>query len=115
MSDFQSFELYDLDEGAEARFSLHDLHKNIERFGFILGVEKRTFRDQDPVNIKAAELMGNLHDALKASGYVGHELEQLLTTPVFSSHGESSGHLLKKERTKTGVILGFGSASCSRS
>ena len=91
VSDFQSFELYDLDEGAEARFSLHDLHKNIERFGFILGVEKRTFRDQDPVNIKAAELMGNLHDALKASGYVGHELEQFLVRLVFCLFADDTG------------------------
>jgi hypothetical protein len=29
---------------------------------------------EDPVNIKAAERMGRLHDALKASGYSGHAL-----------------------------------------
>lgn len=91
VSDFQSFELYDLDEGTEAKFSLRDLPKNIERFGFILGVEKRVFRDQDPVNIEAAELMGKLHDALKASGYTGHQLEQFLVRLVFCLFADDTG------------------------
>src|SRR4051794_26509414 len=69
VSDFQSFELYDLEENSEAHFTLSDLPKEVDRFGFILGVEKRSFRDQDPVNIKASELMGKLHDALKETGY----------------------------------------------
>src|SRR4051812_39525592 len=58
LSDFQTFELYDLDEGAEVRFALAELPQYVEAFGFILGIQKRTFRDQDPVNIKASELMG---------------------------------------------------------
>ncbi|HEX7424547.1 MAG TPA: type IIL restriction-modification enzyme MmeI, partial [Terriglobales bacterium] len=76
ISDFQQFELYDLDEGTEVRFPLRDLPRHVEHFAFIVGVEKRAFRDQDPVNIEASELMGSLHDALKASGYKGHDLEQ---------------------------------------
>lgn len=39
--------------------------KHVEKFGFILGVQKRTFRDQDPVNIEASERVGQLHDALE--------------------------------------------------
>jgi len=46
-------------------------------------VQKRTFRDQDPVNIQASEMMGKLHDALKASGYEGHNLERFLVRLVF--------------------------------
>jgi len=76
LSDFQTFELYDLDENTRVRFALHQLPEHVEDFTFILGVQKRTFRDQDPVNIEASELMGRLHDALKASGYVGHDLER---------------------------------------
>jgi len=48
-----------------------------------LGVRKRTFREQDPVNIKASEMMGKLHDALKESGYSGHNLERFLVRLVF--------------------------------
>ena len=74
VSDFQTFELDDLEEDTTVHFSLRDLPSHVEHFGFILGVQKRTFRDQDPVNIAASELMGKLHDALKASGYEGHDL-----------------------------------------
>lgn len=91
LSDFQSFELYDLDEGTETKFALADLPKHVEAFGFILGVQKRTFRDQDPVNIDASELMGRLHDALKASGYIGHDLERLLVRLVFCLFADATG------------------------
>src|SRR5680860_1738110 len=78
LCDFQNFELLDRDTRESWTFTLADLPKNIELFGFILGIEKRTFRDQDPVNIKAAELMGVLHDALEESRYTGHDLERYL-------------------------------------
>ncbi len=83
LSDFQTVELIDLETREESRFALSDLPNHVEKFGFILGVEKRTFKEQDPVNILAAELMGKLHDALEASGYRGHELERLLVRLLF--------------------------------
>jgi hypothetical protein len=92
LSDFQTFELYDLDESGEpAKFALADLPHNVEALGFIIGVQKRTFRDQDPVNIKASELMGKLHDALKASGYDGHDLERLLVRLLFCLFADATG------------------------
>jgi hypothetical protein len=72
VSDFQNFELYDLDEDESVAFPLADLPRHVERFGFILGVQRRAFKDQDPVNIEAAELVGRLHDALRGTGYGGH-------------------------------------------
>ena len=78
VSDFQNFELYDFDERREHTFKLSDLHANVEAFAFILGVQRRTFRDQDPVNIEAAELVGRLYDALNESGYPNHDLERFL-------------------------------------
>ena len=71
LSDFQTFELYDCDEDDTVSFALADLPQHIEAFGFILGRQKRSFKDQDPVNIQASELIGKLHDALEASGYQG--------------------------------------------
>jgi hypothetical protein len=91
VSDFQQFELYDLDEGTEIRFPLRDLPRHVENFAFIMGVEKRTFRDQDPVNIEASELLGSLHDALKASGYKGHHLEQFLVRLLFCLFADGTG------------------------
>jgi hypothetical protein len=91
LSDFQTFELHDLEEGTEISFPLAELHKNIEHFLFIMGVQKRVFRDQDPVNVEAANLMGRLHDALYASGYHGHDLEQLLVRIVFCLFADDTG------------------------
>jgi hypothetical protein len=92
VSDFQTFELFDLDGAEEpVSFALKDLPKKVERFGFILGVEKREFRDQDPVNIEASELMAKVHDSLKASGYDGHNLERLLVRLIFCLFADDTG------------------------
>ena len=91
VSDFQTFELYDLEDGDEWSFPLADLHKHVEKFGFILGKQKREFRDQDPVNIEASEIMGRLHDALEESGYRGHDLEQYLVRLLFLLFADDTG------------------------
>lgn len=91
VSDFQLFELYDLDENTTSRFTLHQFPEHIEEFGFIMGVQKRSFRDQDPVNIEASEIMGKLHDALKESGYEGHDLERFLVRLVFCLFADDTG------------------------
>ncbi len=91
VSDFQTFELRDLDEDQPFAFSLADLPKYVERFGFILGRQRRTFRDQDPANIEAAELVGRLRDALCNTGYVGHDLERLLVRIVFCLFADDTG------------------------
>ena len=91
VSDFQTFELHDLDERERVFFALADLPQYVEKFGFILGIQKRTFKDQDPVNIQASELMGDLHDALEQSGYTGHDLERLLVRTVFCLFADDTG------------------------
>jgi hypothetical protein len=91
VSDFRTFELYDLEESTVVRFRLHQLPEHVEDFSFILGVQKRTFRDQDPVNIEASEMMGKLHDALKDSGYEGHNLERFLVRLVFCLFADDTG------------------------
>ncbi len=91
VSDFQTFQLYDLDEGDTVAFPLAELPGHVEAFGFILGVQRRTFRDQDPVNIKAAELMGSLHDQLAAAGHGGHDLERFLVRILFCLFADDTG------------------------
>jgi hypothetical protein len=91
LSDFQTFELYDLESDTEVRFALKDLPRHVQDFGFILGVRKREFLDQDPVNIQASELMGRLHDALKASGYEGPNLERFLVRLLFCLFADDTG------------------------
>ncbi len=91
VSDFQTFELHDLSERREVAFALADLPGHVEEFGFILGRERRTFRDQDPANIEAAELVGRLHDALAETGYRGHDLERFLVRIVFCLFADDTG------------------------
>ena len=91
VSDFERFKLYDLDDKREYEFSIQELHKNIKLFGFIAGYQKRSFKDEDPVNIKAAELMGKLHDQLEESGYEGHPLEVFLVRLLFCLFADDTG------------------------
>ena len=79
------------DEREETRFALADLPQHVEKFGFIIGVQRRTFRDQDPVNIEASELVARLHDALKESGYSGNDLQLFLVRIVFCLFADDTG------------------------
>ena len=106
VSDFARFRLYDLEasplplageggrrsgEGEYYEFKLADLHKHIKHFAFIAGYRTQTIAAQNPVNIKAAERMGRLHDALKAADYQGHPLEVLLVRLLFCLFAEDTG------------------------
>ncbi|SDD38227.1 Type II restriction/modification system, DNA methylase subunit YeeA [Algoriphagus faecimaris] len=91
VSDFDNFKLYDLDEGREYEFHLSEFHKNIKLFGFIAGYQKRSFKEEDAVNIAAAELMGKLHDQLEESGYTGHALEMYLVRLLFCLFADDTG------------------------
>jgi len=94
--DFQRWRLLDLETGAELQFHLKDLHKHITAFDFMLG-RKVSFETQAGVTIKAAELMGKLHDALEASGYTGHDLEQLLVRLLFCLFADDTGIFQPKD------------------
>ena len=83
VSDFARFRLYDLDEGTQHDFDLADLHNHVKLFGFIAGYQSRSFGQEDPVNVLAAEKLGKLHDLMKAAGYEGHPLEVLLVRLLF--------------------------------
>jgi hypothetical protein len=91
VSDFQRFRLYDLDNGATNEFELRDFANQVHLFGFIAGYEKRTYKEEDPVNIKAAELMGRLHDRLEETGYTGHALELYLVRLLFCLFADDTG------------------------
>jgi len=95
--DFQTWRLLDLEKGGDPlRFKLADLHRHVEAFAFILG-RQRTFETQATVTIKAAELMGSLHDALEESNYKGHDLEQLLVRLLFCLFADDTGIFQPKD------------------
>ena len=83
VSDFETLRLYDMEEDKTIEFKLNELVDNVQHFGFISGYQKKVYKEQDPANIKAAELMGKLHDRLKEIGYEGHPLEVYLVRLLF--------------------------------
>lgn len=90
VSDFARFRLYDLDEGTVTEFELAELVQQVQLFGFMIGYQKKIYKEQDPANIKAAELMGKLHDRLEEIGYVGHALEVYLVRILFCMFAEDT-------------------------
>ncbi len=90
VSDFDNFRLYDLEEDKIVDFKLNDFVNNVQHFGYLLGYQKKVYKEQDPANIKAAELMGKLHDRLEEIGYTGHPLEVYLVRILFCLFAEDT-------------------------
>ncbi|MDD2535646.1 MAG: class I SAM-dependent DNA methyltransferase [Macromonas bipunctata] len=89
--DFARFRVRTLATGDTAEFTLPELHKEVKRFGLLAGYKVQHIAPQDGVNIRAAERMGKLHDALAASGYGGHALEVLLVRLLFCLFADDTG------------------------
>lgn len=89
--DFERFRLHDLEADTTIDFRLSELHRRVRHFGFIAGYTVEAIEPQDPVNIRAAEKMGRLHDLIKASGYTGHPLEVLLVRILFCLFADNTG------------------------
>jgi type I restriction-modification system DNA methylase subunit len=89
--DFARFRVRHLATGETVEFELQHLHKHVKLFGLLAGYKVQDIQAEDPVNIKAAERMGRLHDALKASGYEGHALEVLLVRLLFCLFADDTG------------------------
>lgn len=80
--DFHYFHIY-REDGLNIKFELSQLIENLQVFEELAGYQKRTYHEEDPVNIAAAELMGKLHDQLKDVGYTGTALEAYLVRLLF--------------------------------
>lgn len=91
VSDFGRFRVHDLEMDESHEFALKDLHKQVRRFAFLAGYQTHSYKEQDPVNIKAAEAMGRLYDRLKATGYEGHPLEVFLVRLLFCLFADDTG------------------------
>ena len=115
ISDFAQFRLFDLETSEEIEFPIEELPERIDLFGFVSGYEKREYKEQDPVNIKVASKLGELHDALIASGYSGHKLEVFLVRLVYCFFADDSGiflprssflYFLEEKTAENGANLG---------
>jgi hypothetical protein len=91
VSDFENFRLFNLEDQSWREFKLKDLVNNVQYFDAMAGYQKHTYKEEDPVNIRAAELMGRLHDKLKDVGYEGHPLELYLVRLLFCLFADDTG------------------------
>ena len=106
VSDFARFTLYDLGEEIHedlrglasgkrvpelaAAFRLEELPDKLRHFAFIRDEEQALFQTQPEVNLKAVKLLARFHDALKAAGFGGHDLERLLVRVLFCLFAEDT-------------------------
>lgn len=105
LCDFLRFAIYDLEPGAQkdlsilddgrhfrlVEFSLHELHKHVREFAFVKGEKTVRLDPEDPANLKATQLLADLHDALESTGFVGHALERMLVRLLFCLFAEDTG------------------------
>ena len=91
VSDFARMRLHDLETDEAAEFAVADLLDHVSAFGFIAGYERRSYEEQDPVNVEAARKMAALHDALAEAGYRGHDLERMLVRLLFCLFADDTG------------------------
>ena len=91
VSDFARIALHDLEENTSSVVELGELHRHVRKFAFIPGYQQHELADEDPINIRAVELLGDLHDALEAGGYAGHDLERFLVRILFCLFAEDTG------------------------
>lgn len=97
--DLNDFRLYDLDDGKDYAFTLAQLPDNLHLFDFMQGNEIADITEYD-LNEKAAELLGQLHDALEDSGYVGHQLQIFMVRVLFILFAEDTGVFNRHQFTR---------------
>jgi hypothetical protein len=95
VSDFAQIVLHDLESTdpllQSVSFPVEDLHQHIRLFDFLNGIQSRPAEPEDPINIKAVEVLGELHDTLEKGGYSGHPLERLLVRVLFCLFADDTG------------------------
>ena len=84
VSDFESIRISRRSTNELFTFKTRELRNHIKHFSEIAGYEIERVQDTKiEDNVKAAEKMAKLHDALKASGYDGHDLQVYLVRLLF--------------------------------
>jgi len=104
VSDFARVVLYDLEPEeavglpssagrpfSRVEFTLAEFPDHVRAFAFILGQTRVRLDPEDPANEKAYARMCEVHDALKAGGFEGHDLERLLVRVLFCVFAEDTG------------------------
>lgn len=103
VSDFETIALHDLEPdaggdsdtdgvgGGSVTIPLAELHEHVGLFAFIAGYADRRREPEDDVNIRAAEMLADLHDVMEAGGYPSHDLERFMVRVLFCLFAEDTG------------------------
>ena len=92
VSDFENLHLYDLNAHAPPlKHKLPDFSKYIDSYLFLAGFEAQAQKEQIAVDESAARKIAELHDAMRASGYTGVDLQRYLVRMLFCLFAEDTG------------------------
>lgn len=90
--DFANLHLYNLDtKEPPFKVKLSDFPQHIEPFLFMAEYESIAVKEEAEANELAAEKMAGLHDAIKATGYEGKDLETYLVRLLFCLFPDDTG------------------------
>lgn len=103
VSDFARIAIHDLEATDDAQRTVDvpivKLHEHIRHFGFLSGYAAKPVNPEDPINIRAVEILGHLHDKLQGAGYTGHKLEQFLVRVLFCLFADDT-HIFEADTFK---------------
>ena len=90
VSDFARFAVHNQLTGDTTEFPIEDLGRQLRVFAPMLDYETHRYATEEDVNLKATELLADLHDTLRETGYAGHPLRVLLVRLVFVMFADDS-------------------------
>ena len=92
VSDFENLRLYDLSAHAPPlKHKLPDFAKYIDSYLFLADYEPQAQKDQIAVDESAARKIAQLHDAMRAGGYIGEDLQRYLVRLLFCLFAQDTG------------------------
>lgn len=91
--DFQRFRWRNLRDDSKGEFRLDELSDNVDLFAWIAGHGDpgHEFENVADADLKATQLLADIHDRLALNGYGGHALREWLTRVLFCLFADDSG------------------------
>lgn len=98
---FDSIRLYNLLTDQVIEFMVKDLPDNVHALSILTEqASQMDFVFDKELNTQAAYKMADLHDRLKANGYIGHDLEVYLVRILFCLFADHTGVFAKRQFSK---------------
>jgi len=91
VSDFARLHVYRRATGERFACDLCELPQKIDYLKFLAGYESKAVEEEVKANEQAAEKLASLHDAIKATGYHGKDLETYFVRLLFCLFAEDTG------------------------